>query len=224
MVTMGIDYTELENYASEQIVREFYKIRIDKLSKMDLRKNILSRKNPYLFRAKNINTAEAFVKSALDAFLSSQEETIFGNLMENLAIYICGQVYSGKKAETGVMKSIDLEFIRDEKYYIVGIKSGIYWGNRDQVDRMKSNFKAARKLLRDRGIEIPIVSVNGCMYGKDNNPLKSNGDPDLVYYKYCGQEFWELISGDDDLYVKIIERLEKSSLCNAITLMLNNTL
>ena len=46
------------------------------------------------------------------------------------------------------------------------------------------------------------MAINGCCYGKDNRPDK-NG----VYYKYCGQVFWEFISNDPDLYVKLIEPL-----------------
>ena len=46
-----------------------------------------------------------------------------------------------------------------------------------------------------------MVAVNGCCYGKDNQPDK--GD----YLKYCGQRFWEFISGDPELYVNIIEPL-----------------
>ena len=44
-----------------------------------------------------------------------------------------------------------------------------------------------------------IIAVNGCCYGRDKNPDK--GD----YYKYCGQKFWEFISGDTNLYIDIIE-------------------
>ena len=43
--------------------------------------------------------------------------------------------------------------------------------------------------------------MNGCCYGKDKNPDK--GD----YFKLCGQEFWSLISGEDTLYIDIIEPL-----------------
>lgn len=46
-----------------------------------------------------------------------------------------------------------------------------------------------------------IVAVNGCCYGRNNNPDK--GD----YYKYCGQTFWEFISGNKDLYLKLIKPL-----------------
>ncbi|HQI06097.1 MAG TPA: PmeII family type II restriction endonuclease, partial [bacterium] len=41
----------------------------------------------------------------------------------------------------------------------------------------------------------------GCCYGKDAKPDK--GD----YFKYCGQRFWEFVSGDKDLYIEIIEPL-----------------
>ena len=46
-----------------------------------------------------------------------------------------------------------------------------------------------------------IVAVNGCCYGIDNKPDKGS------YFKYCGQEFWEFISDDKNLYIDIIEPL-----------------
>jgi len=36
-----------------------------------------------------------------------------------------------------------------------------------------------------------------------------NTDPEKTYYKYCGQEFWDLVSGDPDLYQKIIVPLDR---------------
>lgn len=44
-----------------------------------------------------------------------------------------------------------------------------------------------------------IVAVNGCCYGRDNKPDKGE------YYKYCGQRFWEFISGNPNLFTEIIE-------------------
>ena len=187
----------------------FYKIRLEKLNALNLNL-ILKRKNPYLFKAKNIETSGDFIKYILDSFLSSQEETIFGNLLEALAIFICEKIYKGHKAEEGVLKSVDLEFIRDNKYYIVGIKSGPNWGNKDQVDRMKGNFKAAKVILRKRGIK-NIIAINGCIYGKNSRPFKENNDTEQNYYKICGQEFWELISGDNELYKQIILPLDKEA-------------
>ena len=147
------------------------------------------------------------MKSVVDAFLSSQEETIFGNLLEGFAIYVSRTLYGGFKSE---LKSVDLEFERDDVYYVVGIKSGTTWGNSDQVNRMRDNFKAAKQLLRERG-HAEVAAVNGCIYGKDSRPLKSHADPDRQYYKYAGQEFWHFVSGDDNLYQEIIRPIDEEA-------------
>ena len=77
---------------------------------------------------------------------------------------------------------------------------------------MKRNLKVAKKLLRSELGKSGIISVNGCIYGRDNKPHKVNKkNPDLSYHKICGQSFWELISGDDQLYKKIIQPLDKEA-------------
>src|SRR5690606_24913117 len=76
------------------------------------------------------------------------------------------------------------------------------WGNSRQIKKMISDFNMARKTLRTSNSKINVVAINGCCYGKDNRAEK-NG----IYYKYCGQEFWEFISGDETLYLKLIEPL-----------------
>jgi hypothetical protein len=66
---------------------------------------------------------------------------------------------------------------------------------------MKTNFKQAKRVLGTNTLKINIVAVNGCCYGRENSPDK--GD----YLKYCGQVFWEFISGNTSLYTEIIEPL-----------------
>ncbi|OGH83681.1 MAG: hypothetical protein A2261_03395 [Candidatus Magasanikbacteria bacterium RIFOXYA2_FULL_44_8] len=205
-----LDYAKLNAFIASDVIKPFYEIRLARLESAKL-SNISKRKNPYLFKAKNIETAGDLAKSILDAFLSSQEETIFGDLMENLAIQVCHEVFRGKKAEEGKYRSIDLIFDRGNKTFIVGIKSGPNWGNSDQVNTMKKNLKIAKRLLRAQLKKNTIISVNGCIYGRDDSPHKVNKDPDLSYYKICGQSFWELISGDDQLYKKIIQPLDKEA-------------
>ncbi len=202
-----LDYEKLDAFISSDVIKPFYEIRLLRLESAKI-SIIARRKNPYLFKAKNIETSGDLAKSILDAFLSSQEETIFGELMENLAIHVCSEVFGGEKAEEGSYPSVDLIFSREEKLYIVGIKSGPNWGNADQISIMKRNFKKAKKIIRSERKNVSIISINGCIYGKDNNSHKVNKDPDLSYYKLCGQAFWELISGDDKLYKKIIQPLD----------------
>jgi len=107
----------------ETHIGEFNKKRLDKLNEIELKKVLLG-KNPYLFKAKNISTANEIIESILNAFLSSSEEGIFGNWLERLAIYINDSVYMGRKAG---IDGIDLDFDKDGQRYLVAIKSGPNW-------------------------------------------------------------------------------------------------
>ena len=156
---------------------------------------ILKQKNPYLFKAKNVLTAQDLIKGFLDAFLQSQEETLFGDFIEGLAIFVCDKVYGAKKSE---LTGIDLEFEKNDILYIVEIKAGWNWGNSSQMRQLRLNFKEAKKILRAKTGK-KIIAVNGCCFGEDNKSDKGG------YLKLCGQRFWEFISGDENLYIKIVE-------------------
>jgi Type II restriction endonuclease EcoO109I len=194
--TKKITVQELERYVEEHI-GAFHEHRLLKLQELNF-KDVLTRKNPYLFKAKGIATIQDFVKTLLDAYLSAQEEGIFGNFLEGLAIFVCSNVYGGKKT---AMVGIDLEFQHENTYYFVSIKSGPNWGNSDQMNRMKQNFQHATNALQRLHPEMTVLCVNGCCYGRDNKPQKDG------YLKLCGQRFWEFISGNPDLYIEIIEPL-----------------
>lgn len=180
-----------------QNIGTFHQKRIQSLDKLKL-SEVLRRKNPYLFKAKYVLTADQLVRGIVDAHISSNEETVFGDWLEGLAIFINTAVYAGRKS--GII-GIDLEFDREGKRNIVTIKSGPSWGNSSQIAKMISDFKTAKRTLRTSNSQLEIVAVNGCCYGRDNSSDK--GD----YYKYCGQRFWEFISGDSELYTSIIEPL-----------------
>src|SRR4030042_271208 len=175
----------------------FHSGRLESLKKLKLDK-ILERKNPYLFKAKNILLAQDLVRILLDAHLSSQEETIFGNFLEGLAIFVNQKAYNGWKSST---QGIDLEFNKDNIRYIVAIKSGPNWGNSSQIRKMQDDFNKAKKTIRTGNQSLNIIAVNGCCYGRNTKPDKGE------YFKYCGQKFWKFISGNSDLYLKIIKPL-----------------
>jgi hypothetical protein len=90
----------------ENNIDTFHHKRIESLNKLQL-KTILKKKNPYLFKAKHLMTAEQIIKGLTDAFISSNEETIFGDWLEGLAIFINSKVYEGWKSG---ITGIDLEF------------------------------------------------------------------------------------------------------------------
>ena len=181
----------------EHNISVFHEKRISKIEKLRL-KDILQKKNPYLFKAKYLQTAEAVIRELVNAYISSSEETMFGDWLEGLAIYINQKVYSGWKSG---IKGIDLEFDKDSIRYIVSIKSGPNWSNASQIDKLETIFNTAKKTLRTSSSHLNIVCINGCCYGKENNPDKGS------YYKYCGQVFWEFIGRNENIYTDIIEPL-----------------
>lgn len=181
----------------EKNIGIFHQKRIKSLDKLKLTQ-VLKRKNPYLFRAKNVLTSEQIIKGLVDAHISSNEETIFGDWLEGLAIFINEKVFDGRKSG---IPGIDLEFDTDGVRNIVTIKSGPNWGNSSQISKMITDFRTAKKTLRTSNSKLNIIAVNGCCYGQDSQPDK--GD----YFKYCGQRFWEFISGNSELFVEIIEPL-----------------
>lgn len=71
----------------EQNIGTFHQKRIQSLDGLKLTQ-VLKRKNPYLFKAKYVLTAEQIIRGIVDAHISSNEETIFGDWLEGLAIFI----------------------------------------------------------------------------------------------------------------------------------------
>ena len=198
---------EFHEFLAQNVMAPFYLRRLQGLQAIHLG-SVLKRKNPYLFKAKNLEKTGDLASSIVDAFLSSQEETLFGDLMELFAIHVAATLRDGFKSKR---VGLDLEFEREGKYYIVEIKSGVNWGNSSQIKRMKQNFKVARIALRGE-MNAEIIAVNGCIYGEDARPSKVDAeDADQNYFKYAGQEFWHFLSGDDNLFREIIKPIDEEA-------------
>ena len=189
---------KIKKYVEDNI-GTFHTNRIKKLKEMKL-KSLLSRKNPYLYRAKSITTAGNMVESLASATMSSAEESIFGNWMEGLAKFVAKTVYGGNKSAA---EGIDLEFDKDGTHYIVSVKSGPSWSNSHSMKEQKKLFVQAKKIYNSsRSKMVPIQCIEGCCYGNDNKGYK-----DSDHEKYCGEKFWTLISKESTLFVDLIEPL-----------------
>lgn len=195
-----LDLKKVTEYVEARIA-DFHTSRVNKVSNIKLM-DVLKSKNPYLYKAKNITQSRDIVESILNAFISSSEEGIFGNWLERLAIFINDMVYEGRKAG---IDGIDLDFDKDGKRYLVAIKSGPNWGNDSQVKKLVDQFNTARKRLTTSGSKVETICVNGCCYGRSKAATEYK--PKGNYYKICGARFWELISGEADLYIKLVEPL-----------------
>jgi len=88
-----LDLDQLREYVNTEIVG-FHRHKIQALERLTLKR--LISKNPYLFRAKNIRIAEELISGLLGAFLSSSEEKLFGDFLEDLAVFVAGKTCGGQ--------------------------------------------------------------------------------------------------------------------------------
>ncbi|NJS41317.1 cytosolic protein [Candidatus Gracilibacteria bacterium] len=202
---------KLHTFIAKEVIEKFNHKRLEALRSLDII-DVLRRKNPYLFQAKSLSTPEEIVRAIIDAFLSSHEETIFGDLLENLSVYVCGEVFGGIKLPKIQQGNPDILFTRDDIIYYVEIKSGPHWGNSSQIAKLRLTFERIRKeLLEDKQDLSKYRFVNGCIYGKINSEQVDNENNLRSYAKICGQAFWDLISGSNSFYLDIIDPLTKET-------------
>lgn len=190
------------SYNEEEIIRaiadaleSFYGSLIDKIDGLDIVK-IMKRKNPYLYRAKAMENASEIVENVLGAFVTSSEETIFGNcFFEPLAIAASG----GNKA---LAEGIDIMIhdIKDNAIYAFAVKSGPSVFNADSKKRQEQNFMAAAKLAQQARAR--YEAYIGYAYGKKKE--SGRGKP-KIYQELAGKKFWTELTGDDEFYLKIIK-------------------
>jgi len=169
----------------------FYQRRLKKLSELKLRE-VLRKKNPYLFRAIGIQKVSEIVTQILLAYMSSSDETIFGDaFFEPLVKFCSGGVVSPSK---GVDVAIETETV----YKAISVKSGPNIFNSSQSEKQDQEFKSLRsRLLKLHKQFDPIL---GHAYGrKFADPTK-----DRTYRIRSGQALWEELTGDPDFYLKII--------------------
>lgn len=190
----GVD-EEAVTKAIAKALEEFYKSLLEKINGVDI-KGIMKKKNPYLYRAKAMQSASDIVESVLAAFVSSSEETIFGNcFFEPLAIAASG---GNKALAEGVDIMVDDR--ENNTMHAIAVKSGPSVFNADSKKRQEQNFKAAWKLAQQAKAQYdPVI---GYSYGK-KKPSKS-ATPKL-YRELAGKKFWAELTGDENFYLKIID-------------------
>ncbi len=109
---------EINTFVIEKI-KFFQKKKIHAMLQLDM--EMLIEQNPYFLVIGNINSVSKLIDDSLEAFLSSSEEKLFGDFLEELAVFIASKTTGGHKSTASGM---DLEFESDGTYYVISIKSG----------------------------------------------------------------------------------------------------
>lgn len=134
-----------------------------------------------------------------DAYLSSSEETMFGNVLEEVAIAICANAKGGRKSG---ISNIDLEYDEGRTRTIIQIKSGVNWGNSSQHRALRTAFANATRVLR-QGTRLEVRCVEGICYGRSE--VKDRG----THIRLVGHCFWRDISDWDGTATGVMQLLGK---------------
>jgi activator of 2-hydroxyglutaryl-CoA dehydratase len=177
-------------------IQKFHDSRLENLEKTDL-KGLLRKKNPYLFKAKNIETAQELIESLLNAKLSSSEEEIIGAFLEELSIFVASRTLNAHKSAS---RGIDFEYQMNGTHYLVSVKSGENWGNSSQWKALEGDFKTALRILSQSEHGRNVKCYLGISYGKTKPTLKKG-----IINQVSGQAFWHMISGRKSFYKDIVE-------------------
>jgi hypothetical protein len=191
-----MDTKELEVLISE-CLSDFYESRLQKVRRVKLH-TFLRRKNPYLFRALGIQKASEIIERLLTAYVSSSDETIFGNaFFEPIA-----RIASGGKASDA--EGIDFVIESSKSIKAIALKSGPNIFNSSQKKRQSQEFSAVRNRLYK--LHKQFDPILGHAYGR----VQSKPGEELIYRDSSGQAFWQEITGDPDFYLKLVKLMKNA--------------
>lgn len=140
------------------------------------------------------------MKKILEAYISSSDETIFGDaFFEQIARNIPHITVAGGKG-------LDLILEEEKVIHVYALKSGPNPFNSSQKKRQNTEFLELKSRLMK--LQKQFDPVLAYAYGRKNRP--SSGE--RIYREASGQAFWKEITGDDDFYLKLIRLMKEEPL------------
>ena len=175
-------------------------------SEMNLQ-DLLRGENPYQLS----QMCDGIVGNLIRKLLIKQIETWIYNdievLLEDLAIRAVELTYGGRRSER---KGISFEFAHHGSWYIVALVPSPTYGCGNEILEVEDCLYFAAADVQNHHPLAKVVPVVACYYG--SGPVMQTED----CFKYCGQDFWKLISGDGGLYTRITTRLRHAFIGSAL--------
>ncbi|MEN9671476.1 MAG: hypothetical protein RL018_1753 [Pseudomonadota bacterium] len=159
--------------------------------------SILLNKNPYLYQSHGHSRPEEFIDALLAARISSSDETIFGNdFFEPLALWAAQAAnIEGRTVSVSDAAGADITITDSSFYYAIAVKSGTNIFNSQSTLGQNTEFTATQGRMKKLGKSfLPLI---GYGYGRKKH------DPEAAVDKKAGQDFWQLLTGEVDFYLRI---------------------
>lgn len=180
------------------LLEKFHERRLVNLRKTTI--GTLLRKNPYLYRAIGLTSASDYIQIALDALISSSDETIFGNeFFEPLAKWAATAAYRDRAdvtVQVGGGSGFDISIESSTEYHAIAVKSGTKIFNAQSGRQQDTEFAALEARIRKE--KKVLHKIIGYGYGR-----KSQRGNNHAIVKLAGQNFWAEITTEDNFYQRI---------------------
>lgn len=182
------------------LLQTLYTKRFAALDKLTLGE--LLKKNPYLYRALGLNQPAELITQLLAARISSSDETIFGNdFFEPLAVFAAQHGQPDAQVAVGAGAGQDIAIETAQAYLAISVKSGTNIFNSQSEKGQSAEFNQLQARLKKLGKMFrPII---GYGYGRKSEPKKAS-----PVERLAGQQFWQLLTGEDDFYLRISRAME----------------
>lgn len=180
-----------------------YSKRFAAIDKLNLAR--ILNKNPYLYRALGFSDSSEFIMQLMVAFVSSSDETIFGNdFLEPLAFFAAINANEHGDPDRVVTVSAgagqDIAIETATSYLAIAVKSGKNIFNSQSIKGQSAEFTALNSRLKKLNKSIrPII---GYGYGRKLQRKASNDE------KLAGQSFWCLLTGESDFYLRLSDAMD----------------
>ena len=163
---------------------------------------LLRGENPYLLMRPGCGSVDGVIRQLLNRHLNRLESREVGDVLESLAHECVAITYGGWKSER---KGISFEFVNGSSWYIAALIAFPNYDEGNEILEVEDCLSAAAWNIKRENPSADVIPVVSCTFGRES--LIERED----YLKYCGQDFWELISGDAELYTRIVDPLKQAS-------------
>ena len=176
-------------------VQYFHDRKIASLEGLTL--NRLLQKNPYLFKAKNITLTSDLMQAPLGGLSFLVRREAIRRFLGGIGSLRCRTDCRGAQIGSARRRL----GVHQPGYTLRRfIKSGPNWGNSSQHRRLAQDLRDAVTRVKQSRTTLKVQPVLGICYGKTRSCHTTDG-----YWKVVGQNFWYLISENQQLYTDIIE-------------------
>ncbi len=189
-----MDHAEVQNIVSN-IIKD--RLNLEELLRNLTLDNLLRRVNPYYEVIIGACTPREMIQRVVQEYIVRSEKTSFGHVLEDVAVALA-VCRGGNKSPA---RGIDIDQIQSDTRNLISVKSGSSWGNHQSHSGQKEEFKKAKSTIRESDKNSTINRVMGICYGKEI----TTENLDYADYKVAGQNFWYLLSGDKEMYIKVFD-------------------